>query len=304
MITADTQSRTSFIGASEVGACLGISHWRTPVDLWLEKTGRTKPFEGNELTKAGHKLEHAVSLYFEEESGHRVIKKTTEEYSVIHPIHDFIRCHPDREYFRTDGGGRGALELKTKYFNTPEKGDLPLDWYCQNQYQMGLLKLEHGSIAWLAFHFGPTFDYEEFGFDPQLFEWIVNKVGEFWHDYVIKDTPPPMQNTSDVLSLFPSHVKGKSIEATDETLKQIHGLKEIKVKLSSLQADFDHLSEPIKMLMEDAERLTYAGKDVLTWRKAKDSVRVDAQKLKTEYPEVYADVLQERQGSRRFLIKI
>lgn len=295
--------RSKGVGASDVAPILGLSNYRTAVDVWMEKTGKKEPFEGNELTRAGSKIEKVVAEYFEEESGHRIIKKTTDDYLVVHPVHEFMRCHPDREYFHKDFKGRGALECKTGYYKDIVKGELPLDWFCQNQYQLGILGYKQGSIAWLTFHFGPSFDFEEFEFSSSYFEMMQNEVGNFWINHVLKDIPPPAVNSEDTLKLFPEHFTGKKLIATPELFNEYNELVRIKSKIKALEADLEHLSEPIKMAMEDAESVWYESKSIITWKKSKDSEMVDSEKLKKEFPEIYSQVTKVRQGGRRFLLK-
>jgi len=294
--------RSQGIGASDVAPLLGLSKYKTPLELWMEKTGKKEPFAGNELTRAGTKLEKVVVEYFEEESGHRVIKKTADDYLVIHPDHDYIRCHPDREYY-LKSGGRGVLECKTGYYKSVEKGSLPLDWYTQNQYQLGILGYDTGSIAWMTFSFGPAFDWEEFAFDPVLFDHILNEAGQFWINHVLKDIPPAAINSEDTLKMFPEHVTGKRLEASDELFTSYLQILQTKEQIKALEADLDQLTEPIKMAMGDAESVYYNGEAILTWKKSKDSVMVDSDALKTKYPEIFAECSKVRSGARRFLIK-
>ena len=35
-----TQDRAKYLGGSDVGAILGLSPYKTPLDVWLEKTGK------------------------------------------------------------------------------------------------------------------------------------------------------------------------------------------------------------------------------------------------------------------------
>lgn len=35
-----TQDRSKYLGGSDVGAILGLSPYKTPLDVWLEKTGK------------------------------------------------------------------------------------------------------------------------------------------------------------------------------------------------------------------------------------------------------------------------
>lgn len=58
-------ARSHTIGGSDIAAVIGISNWKTNVDLWMEKTGRKEPKDvTNELTIYGTKAEeHIRELY-------------------------------------------------------------------------------------------------------------------------------------------------------------------------------------------------------------------------------------------------
>ena len=40
--------RRAGIGGSDVAALLGLSRWKTPLDVFLDKTGRSEPIPDNE----------------------------------------------------------------------------------------------------------------------------------------------------------------------------------------------------------------------------------------------------------------
>jgi len=61
----DLERRRKCIGASDVAAILGASPWRSPWDVWADKTGRLEPWAGNEATKLGTFLEASVLSYAE-----------------------------------------------------------------------------------------------------------------------------------------------------------------------------------------------------------------------------------------------
>ena len=65
----DLERRRKGIGASDVAAILGVSPWRSPWDVWADKTGRLQPWEGNEATKIGQYLESSVLSYAEAQVG-------------------------------------------------------------------------------------------------------------------------------------------------------------------------------------------------------------------------------------------
>ena len=37
------EARKAGIGGSDIGAIMGLSKWKSPVDVWLDKTGRVEP---------------------------------------------------------------------------------------------------------------------------------------------------------------------------------------------------------------------------------------------------------------------
>ena len=56
-----TQDRTQFIGGSDIGAILGLSPYRTPIDVWLEKTGEDKSKEANLAMRFGSFAEEFIA---------------------------------------------------------------------------------------------------------------------------------------------------------------------------------------------------------------------------------------------------
>lgn len=56
--------RQTGIGGSELAAMLGLSEYKTPLDVYLEKTGQTAPFTGNKNTERGNMQEPILAHYF------------------------------------------------------------------------------------------------------------------------------------------------------------------------------------------------------------------------------------------------
>lgn len=297
------QSRSKGIGSSDIAAIIGVSPWKTKYQLWREKTGKEEVFDGNDLTEAGHMVEPVVASYFENRSGHRIIKKTAADYTVVHPDHDYIRVHPDREYFHKDETGRGTVECKSKYFQVPVKGELPLEWYTQLQYQIGTQGFKFGSIAWIAFNYGVKFDYEEFDFSPEFYDYLINEAGEFWVNNVLKDIPPPLTTASDVEKHYPSHEAGLTVEASQELYEIYRKAYEAKNRIKAIQADLEQYEESIKLAVGPAETVMYAGQTLLTWKKPKDSFTFDAKELLKDDEETYWKYAKPRKATRRLLLK-
>ena len=73
MITDEQKiSRKDFIGGSDSAAACGINPWKTPLDLYLEKTGQIEPYGGNDATYWGNVLEPVVASRLAEVTGMKV----------------------------------------------------------------------------------------------------------------------------------------------------------------------------------------------------------------------------------------
>ncbi len=80
------------IGGSEIAAALGESPYRTPLELWLEKTGRTSSFKGNERTAYGHLIEPVLRAWYVERHG---IAVWVPPASLFDPQRPWARATPD-----------------------------------------------------------------------------------------------------------------------------------------------------------------------------------------------------------------
>lgn len=295
-----TDIRSKGIGASEVASVIGVNPYQTSYQLWRIKAGIDNDFAGNIFTEAGHYLEPVVAQYFQDNSGHRVIKNTAVNYTVYHPTKEFIFCHPDREYFPHDEKGRGVLECKTTQKKI-EKTEIPRQWFCQLQYQMGVMGLDKGAIAWLSQ--GVFFDWQEFEFAPDLYEQMCEMVEEFWTKNVLERVEPDPENSIDIEIKYPTSFAGKEIEAA-KALQEAHvELSAIKDKIGALKTQEESLKEQVKLAMRDAEAVVYCGEPLFTWKTSKQTYGVDQKTLKLKHPDVYEEVLVERKRSRPFLVK-
>ena len=62
------RARRGGIGGSDVAAIMGISKYRSPYEVWLEKTGRVEPkdISGKQAVEWGNRLEDTVARKFAE----------------------------------------------------------------------------------------------------------------------------------------------------------------------------------------------------------------------------------------------
>jgi len=110
------------IGGSDIGAIMGLSKWKSPVDVWLDKTGRIEPdLEMSEPAYFGVELESFVATEYSKRSGNKVQRVNQ---SMKHPEHSWMLANIDRAVVadgsraRLDKDGKlagikGLLECKT-----------------------------------------------------------------------------------------------------------------------------------------------------------------------------------------------
>ena len=301
-----TQDRTKYLGGSDIGALLGLSPFKSPLVVWMEKTGKevkavdslplrfgsfVEEFVANEYAKAtGFTLRHDESIY-------------------IHPNHSYMSAHIDR-FVHTDGLDQAAtkiLECKTANpFSRAQWGELgsdqvPMSYLCQCVWYMAITGITKTDLAVL---FGNT-DFRIYTIlrDPELENLVLEKAHHFWHEHVLKDIPPPAQSPEDCQLLFQHSDPSKTLEANPETLALLERLQTLNYQGNACEEEITTLKTQIMAQMQDAEVLAHQGQVLATWKAPKPSFRLDAKRLETEERAIYEKYKVASQVSRRFVLK-
>lgn len=295
--------RNKGIGGTDISAILGVNKWKTPYDVWLDKTGRAPKFEGNKMTRRGQYMEDAVTNYFTDVTGNRVIKASEAEEMLIHNTYPFLLGSPDRRYFSPDGK-KGILECKTTMASIEQDMEsIPQAWFIQGQWYMGLSDYKIGTIAWGELGFTSEFKHLEIDFNPDFFAYMVEQAVGFWEKFVMNDTPPPATTREDILKMYPFHSDSKYVDGDAELEKLCESLKSLKSDKKQLEGDIEIAEDALKLLIGDAEGARYNGAILATWKAAKGSVKFDDKALKEADPVTWSKYTKETTGSRRLLLK-
>lgn len=126
------QWRQAGIGASDAPIIMGVSPYKTPQELWLEKTGRRPPFAGNWATERGTRLEPIARHHYEAVTG-----------QIVQP---HCREHPDLPWMRASLDGisfEGDLILEIKCPGRADHaqaldGQIPPKYWPQIQHQLAV----------------------------------------------------------------------------------------------------------------------------------------------------------------------
>lgn len=245
------------IGASDVGAILGLSPFETPFSLWLKKTGQVEPEPENEAMLMGHLLEDAVAKRWEIATGEKVIKASAADIIYVHPEYDFMRATPDRII----RGRKKLLECKTTLTDI-DADDLPPHWVAQVVYQMYVTGIHQADLAWLVK--GRFFGYAHIEYDEDFAEFIAKRVAEFWNDNVLGGTEPELISVPDFV--YKGSDPGTSVDADEEALAHVLALRSLNREISDRESDADAHKEAIELYMGKNESLTHEGEVLATWK--------------------------------------
>ena len=308
-----TQDRTKYLGGSDIGAILGLSPYKTALDVWLEKTGKHVNHIDNLPIRFGTFAESFVASEYA-----RAMGTTLLEYSkaISHPDHSYLQGHIDRfitsdssELFKADGTCTAShlLECKTANpFTQSQWGEagsdeVPMNYLAQCHWYLCMTQLERCDLAVL---FGNSeFRIYQITRDTELESTLLEAALSFWQGHVLTDSPPNAKTMGDYQKLFAKEVPGKTVEATEQTRVLIESAKEINSVIDAKEQELEQIKKVLMQEMQEAQELTYQGKTLATWKRPKASFRFDSKRFEYEHPELFPLYQTPIQNSRRLVIK-
>jgi len=276
--------RTKYIGGSDVGAILGMNNYCTRKELWEEKTGRKKPFEGNAVTDLGTYLEDYVAKLYEEKCRCRVVQRHIEIKDDACP---YMQAHIDREVQNHPQHDTvGVLEIKALGRYTYKKSiqnGLPAMYLLQLQYYLMLTGREWGVFAILNRDTGEMFDFEVKP-SEKIQQKIYDAVKEFW-ECVKEDVEPPVLKENSK----PDVIQPSDNEYTEsdniELLRAIQDYNEAKQEKDIAANKMKEAKITISKLVKENEKVQ-AGDTKVYWTQ-RNYAKVDKKGLREDYPKIY-----------------
>ena len=253
--------RRNYLGASDIAALAGVSPWKSPFELYLEKIGELDPqARTSEADRArqerGHRLED-VALDWDAEIRGLSIERIRRD--IVHPRLPFIVVHPDgrvKPWRKT----RRLLEAKT----SARKWDgIPQHVEAQVQAQMAATGADVVDVVVLGFDGPPT--PIEVVRNPELIAALEDLASSFW-DRVQRRDPPPIDG-----SRAASHyldrlfIDGPEVRADADQARVLARLIEIRATVKQLEAEDDELVNLLKFSLAGAPRMFAPGVGKVVW---------------------------------------
>lgn len=291
------QIRRQGLGGSDAAAALGISAYKTPYALWLEKRGEAPELEENAMMKWGKIHEAAVRQEYAEATGRTV---RLPDVVFAHPKHQFMLASIDGV---TDDGR--LLEIKTtrnpQGWGEEGSDEVPQHYLLQVQHYLCVMGLEVADVAVLIQ--GYDFRRYEIPADLELQEMLIAGEQEFWRT-VQEGTPPAVTSVAEAMQRYKLARPG-DVQADAEMIKTYELLGDVRAKLKEGQALEDELKAKIMAYLGEhgGDALLSGTKPLVTWKERKGSERLDSKALKAAYPDIAAEFTTTGEPTRTFLVK-
>lgn len=291
------ERRRGSIGGSDLAAICGVSRFKTPYDVWLDKRGEGQETDpDNQFIYWGNVLEDVVAREYSIRTGQKIQRVNAQ---MVHPDAPFLHANIDRAVVNPDIAGRVAwkdgrlttdriLECKTANgFAAALWGDegtdaVPDEYFIQCQLYMSITQADHADVAVLI---GGN-DYRVYHIERNeaLMADLMAEAEAFWK--LVQDgIAPDPQSIADAQKRWPKHIASKQAVATTAAVLAVEELNTIKDQMKALEAREDALKLQIMEEMKDAEVLTDMGDPLVTW-KAQSADRIDTKALRKDHPNI------------------
>ena len=286
------------IGGSDAAAILGMNPWKSPMDVWLEKTGEFSADDepDNEKMYWGTALEDVVAREFMTRTGLKVRRRNA---ILQHRKHHFMIANVDRLVI----GHKAGLECKTagQYSADDWAMGVPEYYIPQVQHYMAVTGYKAWYVAVLIG--GQQFKYYKIARDDYFIRQLIEAETEFWN-LVETRIPPPIDGTdasTELLTrLYPEAEEGTEIELPLDALALINQYEEACRQEKEIQRVKNEAANKLKDMLGSHERGFIHDRQVI-WKNVV-SRRLDTKALQKEYPDIYERFAQES-VYRRFSIK-
>ena len=197
---AVTADRSTYIGSADAAAILGVSPYRTPLDVYLDKTEGQQPItpEKAAIFKRGHRLEPYILDMLEDEHGYKLLRFEDGKRSRRHIDAEFpfLAAELDAE---TDDG-KNVEAKSSNFYARKDWGEqytdaVPIHYNAQAQHAM-MVKESERTLFPVLIGVDDFRLYEVYR-DDEVIKFLREAELEMW-DRIQSKVPPPARTVSDI----------------------------------------------------------------------------------------------------------
>lgn len=300
--------RKGGIGSSDAGAAVGLNPYKSPLELWMEKTGKDAglpKIDPNDETSPmywGTLLEPIVAAHYTRRTGNRVRRVNA---VLQHPSEPWMRANLDREIVGVPDVQ--ILECKTAGMNGARlwKEGVPEYIQLQVMHQLAVTGKQAADVAVLIC--GQELQVHRIERDETMIAQLIELERHFWR-FVELDLAPPADgsDSADVAlrALYPKDT-GLSLDLIHDlemsaAFSDLLAVRQLLTTQTQLEAQ---LKQRIQQRMGEATKAVFEGGEV-SFKRSKDGLGLDLEKLLKDQPDLPQRYPLVKPGSRRFLVNV
>lgn len=274
--------RKGTLGSSDVPAILGMSPFKTPYDIWLLKTGRVEDTREAEVMDIGNMIEDGLLRWASHQTGIRIVRnqRRVHENGILHANIDALGQDKPVGFEAKTSGILGRAPARDQW---GEDGtDMVPDYVrAQAVTQMVVAGLECVYVPALIGSMGRRLYRVHADEDTRTD--LLGFCTDWWHRYVIGDTPPEDSAPSlDVIKKI-ERQPGQEVTIPDDVI-----LRWINAKEAAKSADVEQEAAEIEVRKALGEAVVgLSGMGTISMKQITQN-RIDAEALRTEQPDVAA----------------
>ena len=298
--------RRSGIGGSDAAASLGLSSWKSPIELWEEKVlGKTQPKQDSEPMRWGRLLEPVIRDEFAKRTGYEV---SVCRSMLQAPQWPWMQANLDG-LIEIPGRGIGVFEVKTASTfkdsdwggNDDSQPRCPDAYALQVAHYLAVTGLEYAVICVLIG--GNKLRWLTVERDVEFINSLVELERRFWQ-YVLTQTPPPVDGSlacAEMLARkFPTSSNASPLILPADADDWIRQYWQAKAEEDAAGDRKLLMENRLKEVMGAHEKAVSPSGHQVTW-KTVQSCRVDTAKLKKEEPTLF-EKFSTTSATRRFSV--
>jgi putative phage-type endonuclease len=288
--------RTSGIGASEVGAALGLSRFVSPYTLWARKVGLEPDDRATTAAMEwGLRLQDPILAAYADRLGldfglHVRRNNVTKRYAAWPRLFATTDGFVYQPLAGMDGGLQRAWCVDAKAPRSADawgpdgSSEVPPDYYAQAQAQCLVTGLPRCDLA-VLFH-GSDFRVYPIEADPDRQALMIEALDAWWTTYVDGNTPPPITDyhpsTDATLAAQFGAAGGGDMAATPEVMALVERLALAYLNRKQASDAYDLARQQVEAAMGLYDRLVTPDASV-TWTRSKDTTQVAWDKVADGY---------------------
>ena len=294
------------IGSSDAGAAVGLHPYKSPLELWMEKTGRdggmpkTDPNDETSPMYWGTLLESIVASHYTKRTGRKVRRINA---VLQHPTEPWMLANIDREV--VGSADVQILECKTAGMNGARlwKDGVPEYVQLQVMHQLAVTGKRAADVAVLIC--GQELQVHRIERDESMIHRLMALERQFW-SYVERDQAPPADGSDSadlaLRCLYP-HDSGQTLDFSQDSSMSaaFSDLLVIRQVLATNTQFEAQVKQRIQQRMGDATRAVFETGSI-TWKRSKDGTGLDSLQLLKDQPDLAQQYPLVKPGSRRFLV--